>query len=100
MKLFLILPVFVTIICNLNGQPCKSVKPGMTKAEVLLSVGPPTEIDTIPHFDGDNGELRVVWQYGDVMKDGNQRVQFVENIVETEVIADGKRFEELMAAFG
>jgi hypothetical protein len=71
----------------------------MTKAEVLEIAGPPTDIDTIPSFDVDNGELNVVWQYGDAKQDGNQRVEFSENIVSKEVIAAGPRFDELCKAF-
>lgn len=40
-----------------------------------------------------------VWQYGDVMNYGHQRVEFEGDIVLKEVIADGKKFDELMLAY-
>ena len=94
MKKILLFIFFILTTSLIFGQPCKLVKRGMTKLEVLKLVGNPTEIDTIP--DMESKELRVVWQYGDVMQEGNQRVQFTGNVVDSDVIADGKKFEELM----
>ena len=48
----------------LKAQPCKLVKQGMTKSEVLKLVGKPTEIDTIGSDRKADGSkaLMVVWQ--------------------------------------
>ena len=100
MKILLFAIYFIFTLQFIMGQPCKSVKLGMSKAEVLNLVGPPTEIDTIPEFNGKfSSKVEVVWQYGDVTKYGNQRVQFSDEYVSTEVIADGKRYDELLRAW-
>ncbi|CAN5664802.1 hypothetical protein BH11BAC1_BH11BAC1_00130 [soil metagenome] len=89
------------VVAAASAQPCKQVRMGMTKAEVLALVGAPTEIDTISTFyrTGEQQVLyTVVWQYGDVSKDGNQRVQFMGDVVDGDVISDGKKYDELMVA--
>ena len=91
---------FVFIISFLHAQPCKKVKPGMSKVEVLKAVGTPIEIDTLGYDNfADRKGLMVVWQYGAVNKDGNQRVSFTDNKVSGEVIADGLKYDELMKQF-
>jgi hypothetical protein len=74
----------------------------MTKIEVLKLVGTPTEIDSLGVIEK-NAEVSFgkleIWQYGDVTKPGNQRVQFIGDKVDGEVIADGLKFEELMNQF-
>ena len=90
---------FVTFL--MNGQPCKVVRLGMTKSEVLKLAGPPTEIDTVISPSGlDIGQiLLTVWQYGDVMQYGHQRVEFKGEYVNAEVIADGKKYDELLISW-
>jgi hypothetical protein len=91
--------LFITVV--LNGQPCKVVKPGMTKSQVMTLAGAPTEIDTVISPSGpDSGQIVLtVWQYGDVSKYGHQRVEFNGEIVNGEVIADGKKFDELLLSY-
>jgi hypothetical protein len=72
----------------------------MTKSEVVKLVGQPTEIDTLgadKYASPGEGTI-VVWLYGDVTKYGNQRVLFEGDKVSSEVIADGKKYDELIAA--
>ena len=93
--------LFSFIVSLVHAQPCKLVKQGMTKSEVLKLVGKPTEIDTIgsdKQADGSKA-LMIVWQYGDVTKAGNQRVGFTGDKVDSDVIADGKKYDELMASW-
>ena len=70
----------------------------MTQAEVLILVGQPTEIDTVisPSGNDSGAILCTVWQYGDVMKPGNQRVEFYGDKVGAEVISDGKKYDDLL----
>ncbi len=99
MKTLAILFLFAITVVVVTAQPCKQVSQGMTKAEVLKLVGAPTEIDTLSKefLTGKQQILyTVVWQYGDVTKDGNQRVQFKGDKVNADVIADGKKYDELM----
>jgi hypothetical protein len=101
MKTIVIILVFVLSIPLANAQPCKTVKPGMSKAEVLKVAGVPTEVDSLgsdKSADGRYGIL-MVWQYGDVTLDGNQRVTFIGDRVEGDVIADGKKYDALIMAF-
>ncbi|MEO8088036.1 MAG: hypothetical protein ABI763_14530 [Bacteroidota bacterium] len=101
MKTLTSLFLLAFIVAGAFAQPCKQVKQGMTKAEVLILVGTPTEIDTLStlYRTGEQQALyTVVWQYGDVSKDGNQRVQFTGDKVDGDVIADGKKYDELMLA--
>src|SRR5437763_1714491 len=94
MKKFLLLIVTLLIYSFVNAQPCKKVKIGMSSSEVLKVAGKPTEVDSI----GANSEEElIVWQYGEVRKPGNQRIQFVNGKVD-QVIADGKKFDDLMVA--
>jgi hypothetical protein len=93
--------IFLSAFQSANGQPCKIVKPGMTKSEVLKLAGPPTEIDTVFIDKGQDTGRKIieVWQYGDPAMYGNQRVKFTGNVVDSNVIADGKKYDELMLAF-
>ena len=101
MKTIVTIIVFVLSISLANAQPCKTVKAGMSKAEVLKVAGAPTEVDSLGAEINSYGsrDLMVVWQYGDVMKDGNQRVEFRGDKVDSEVIADGKKYDALIIAF-
>ena len=92
--------VCALVISFAHAQPCKKVKVGMTTTEVLKLVGNPTEVDTLGYdtnTDGSKIQL-MVWQYGEVTKDGNQRVEFSGGKVKN-VIADGKKYDELIKAF-
>jgi len=91
--------IFTVFISSISAQPCKQVRIGMTSSDVLKAVGKPTEIDTLGSeiSRGRNKGLIMVWQYGDPAKEGNQRVEFSGNSV-TNIIADGKKFDELMVA--
>ena len=93
--------LFSSITTIAFTQPCKLVKPGMSKQDVIRLVGKPTEIDTVISPNGIDSGLVIytVWQYGDVMNYGHQRVEFEGDIVLKEVIADGKKFDELMLAY-
>ncbi|TAH39881.1 MAG: hypothetical protein EYC69_12295 [Bacteroidetes bacterium] len=93
--------LLMSLSLTLFGQPCKLVKPGMDKAQVISLVGNPAEIDTVISPDGfDKGEIvSIVWQYGDVTNYGHQRIEFDGDIVSKEVIADGKKFDDLMRSF-
>lgn len=100
MKKLFPLVVFVLISSLIIAQPCKVVNEGMLKSEVLKLVGMPTEMDTLGSDTKVDGSkvLIVVWQYGEVGKKGNQRVEFMGDKV-SNVIADGKKYDELMKAF-
>ena len=100
MRLSFLFIISVLTLSFAEAQPCKSVKAGMTKSEVLKLAGAPTEVDTVFAEEKENKNLllRVVWQYGNVMKYGNQRVQFNGAKVD-DVIADGKKYDELLLSF-
>lgn len=100
MKKLLSFIVFIFVFSFTQAQPCKLVKTGMAPSDVLKLVGKPTKVDSLGsdiHADGSKNAL-VVWQYGDVMKDGNQRVEFSGNKV-TGIIADGQKYDALLKAF-
>ncbi len=101
MKTLIPLVTFAFISSLAIAQPCQVVKEGMSKEEVLKLVGAPNEIDTLSRVFLSNEQqiiYTVVWQYGDVTKDGNQRVQFIGDKVDGDVIPDGKKYDELMLA--
>ena len=91
MKLLLTFSLFAFIASFVDAQPCKTVKPGMSQLEVLKLAGKPTEVDSLGSNVSPNGKKvsLFVWQYGDVRKVGNQRVQFQGDKV-VDVIAEGK----------
>ena len=89
------------LVCSfIQAQPCKKVKVGMTTIEVLKLVGNPTEVDTLGYnTNADESQYQLmIWQYGEVGKDENQRVEFSGGKVEN-IIADGKKYDELIKAF-
>jgi len=100
MKKLLPLVAFVLISSFIIAQPCKVVKVGMLKSEVRKLAGKPTEMDTLgSEYKEDGSKLLIVaWQYGEVGKDRNQRVEFMGDKV-SNVIANGKKYDELMKAF-
>lgn len=99
MKRILLVLLFIVLHVVVNAQPCKFVKEGMVRSEVLKLVGAPTKIDTIGtdlNSDSTTNHI-VIWQYGAVEKEGNQRVVFYGDKV-SQVIPDGKKYDELQLA--
>jgi hypothetical protein len=99
MKRILLVLVFIVLHVVVNAQPCKFVKEGMVKSEVLKLVGTPTEIDSLGEdINSDStSNYIIVWHYGAVEKDGNQRVVFYGDKV-SQVIPDGKKYDALQLA--
>ena len=65
-----------------SAQPCKIIKPGMTKQQVIKSIGKPASVDVLGV---DNGtDTLILWNYG------NQQVAFSGKTVDR-VVADVKR---------
>ena len=97
MKHLLLVLAFTLLHTLVQAQPCKFVKEGMVRSEVLKLVGTPTEIDTIGtdlNSDSTTNHI-VIWQYGAKAKDGNQRVLFYGEKV-SQIIPDGKKYDALM----
>ncbi len=82
-----------------NAQPCKFVKEGMIRSDVLKMVGTPTKIDSLGEdINSDStSNYIIVWQYGAIEKEGNQRVVFYGDKV-SQVIPDGKKYDALQLA--
>jgi outer membrane protein assembly factor BamE (lipoprotein component of BamABCDE complex) len=101
MKILIAFIAFVSISSFMYAQPCKQVKTGMTADEVLKLVGKPTEVNSLGSYNNPDGtkSSMFVWQYGEPTKEGNQRVEFLKDEKVTTVIADGKKYDELMIAF-
>ncbi len=79
------------MISFVNAQPCKTVKPGMTKPEVTKLAGQPTSIDVLGV---DNGtDTLALWNYE------NQQVVFHGNKVDrvkTDVKKENEMAKEMM----
>jgi len=99
MKRILLVLLFIVLQVVVNAQPCKFVKEGMVKGDVLKLVGTPTEIDSLGEdINSDStSNYIIVWHYGAVEKEGNQRVVFYGDKV-SQVIPDGKKYDELQLA--
>ena len=71
----------------------------MSLSEVLKLVGKPVEIDTLGYDtqQPDRDGIIVVWQYGEIKKEGNQRIVFEGEKV-SYVIADGNKYDSLIEA--
>lgn len=99
MRRILLVLVFIVLHVVVNAQPCKFVKEGMIRSDVLKLVGNPTKIDTLG-FDLNSDSITnyiVIWHYGAVEKEGNQRVSFYGDKV-SQVIPDGKKYDALQLA--
>jgi|GEM_PF-3870272 hypothetical protein len=99
MKRILFVLAFIVLHTTVHSQPCKFVKEGMIRSDVIKLVGAPIEIDTLgADFNSDSiSNHIVIWQYGAISKDGNQRVVFYGDKV-SQVIPDGKKYDELQIA--
>ena len=82
MKTTILLITILFISSFVIAQPCRTVKPGMTKEEVIKAAGKP---DNIIHLGVEKAtkDSLFLWNYG------NQQVSFKGNKVEN-VIADQK----------
>ena len=99
MKRILLVLFFIVIHVAVKAQPCKFVKEGMVKSEVLKLVGAPTKIDSLGQDINSDSTVSyiTIWNYGAIEKDGNQRVVFYGDKV-SQVIPDGKKYDELQLA--
>src|ERR1043166_7765446 len=98
MKTFISFFLLACVVSFVHAQPCKTIKQGMSQMEVLKLAGKPTEVDSLGTTLKDEKAVSMyVWQYGNAGKEGNQRVEFQDDKV-VEVIADGKKYDELLLA--
>ena len=82
MKTRILIFLFVSVISFCEAQPCKTVKIGMTKQEVLKSAGKPDNVVNLG-IEKTSKDSLCNWNYG------NQQVCFIGKFVHN-VVADLK----------